>query len=468
MGDRGRQLAHRRDAVGVCKLQLRFGQMGFTAAQPVFGLLGFIDINRQSVPLDDVSLSIAQRLTAALVPTIRAVRPTETEHTPIRRSGLNCVGEGSFSFRDVVRVYECQPTTMLEVLKWLAEIVQKTLVEIGRLAVRGQRPEETWYSFDDLTEPVFALPQRILGALAILDVIGGPVPLDDLAVLVARSHTIDAEPAILSVGTPDTLLGMPRLAGGKGVTPHFIAARDVVGMRHGGPLRAERSLVGKPRVLFPGGVNEVAPGVCRIARHRDGDGIDHLPQLAPRLSELNLSLAQRIFHALALRQIEHECDALVSALFKCCPPYQYGHTATVFSREFLFERLEPAAAFLLFDPCVIPVAPVRRRQVRPPYAARNQVFAVVAHHAKKFVVGLKNATVEIPDENPDDVGIDQAPDLRFAFPQCFLGALAVRQIEHERDALVAALFEQRASNQHRCAAAILSEKLLLVGPRNRI
>jgi len=26
MGDRGRQLAHRRDAVGVCKLQLRFGQ----------------------------------------------------------------------------------------------------------------------------------------------------------------------------------------------------------------------------------------------------------------------------------------------------------------------------------------------------------------------------------------------------------------------------------------------------------
>ena len=34
MGDRGRQLARRRDAGGVCKLQLRLSQMGLTAAQP--------------------------------------------------------------------------------------------------------------------------------------------------------------------------------------------------------------------------------------------------------------------------------------------------------------------------------------------------------------------------------------------------------------------------------------------------
>src|SRR5712671_6112577 len=161
--------------------------------------------------------------------------------------------------------------------------------------------------------------KAFLGAFAVLDVVGGPVPLDDLAVLVARSDTIDAEPAILSVGTPDALLGMPRLAGGKGVTPHFLAGRDVVGMRHDGPFRAERSLVGKPCVLFPGGVDEVAPGVCRIARHRDWDGIDHLPQLAPRLGELSLSLAQHILRTLALRQIEHEGGALVTTLFKRCP-----------------------------------------------------------------------------------------------------------------------------------------------------
>src|SRR5216684_7770801 len=187
-----------------------------------------------------------------------------------------------------------------------------------------------------------------------------------------------------------------------------------------------------------------------------------------RFGQISLTSHQSLFGPLALRQIEHECDALVTALFKCCPTYQYGHTATVFSCEFFFERLEPTAAFLPFDPCVIPVAPVGRRQVRPPYTARNQVFAIVAHRAKKFVVGLKNATVEIPDENPDDVGIDQAPDLCFACPQRFLGALALRQIEDERDALVAVLFEQRASNQHGDAAAIFSKKLLLVRLSNRI
>jgi hypothetical protein len=76
---------------------------------------------------------------------------------------------------------------------------------------------------------------------------------------------------------------------------------------------------------------------------------------------------------------------------------------------------------LLSDPCVIPVAPVGRRQVRPSYAARNQVFAIVVQHAKKFVIGLKNATFEIPDENSDDVGVDQAPDFRFAFCEIAVG-----------------------------------------------
>src|ERR1700688_2852179 len=266
--------------------------------------------------------------------------------------------------------------------------------------------------------------EAFLCALAILDVVGGPVPIYDLAVLVARSQTIDGKPAILSVGTPDTLLCMPRLAGGQGLTPHFLPGHEVVGMRPGGPFRAERSLVGKTRVLFPGSVDEVAPGVCRIARHRDWDGIDHLPQLAPRHGELSLPLAQRILRALALRQIEHEGDALVAALFKCCPTNQYGHTATVFSGVFLFARREPAAAFLLLDPGVISVAPVGRRQVRPPYAASNQVIVIVVHHAEKFVVGFKNTTFEIPDENSDNVGIDQTPNLRFACLQCLLGAFA--------------------------------------------
>src|SRR6266404_3709391 len=150
----------------------------------------------------------------------------------------------------------------------------------------------------------------------------------------------------------------------------------------------------------------------QLAHRRDAVGVREL-QL--RLAVSPLAFASFCLYPLALSQIKYVGNTLVTALFKCCPTYQYRHTATVFSSVFLFERFEPAATFLLFDPCVIPVAPVGRRQVRPPYTTRAQVFTVVAHHAKKFVVGLKNATFEIPDENSDDVGIDQTPDFRLAF-----------------------------------------------------
>jgi len=39
----------------------------------LFGLLGFIDVNRQAIPLNDASLPIAQRLTAKMAPAKLAV-----------------------------------------------------------------------------------------------------------------------------------------------------------------------------------------------------------------------------------------------------------------------------------------------------------------------------------------------------------------------------------------------------------
>src|ERR1700722_3613547 len=68
-----------------------------------------------------------------------------------------------------------------------------------------------------------------------------------------------------------------------------------------------------------------------------------------RFGQISLTSYQSLFSTLALGQIEHECRALITTLFKCRPTSQHGHTATVFSGVFLFERLEPTAAFLLFD-----------------------------------------------------------------------------------------------------------------------
>src|SRR4051794_41832042 len=53
---------------------------------------------------------------------------------------------------------------------------------------------------------------------------------------------------------------------------------------------------------------------------------------------------------------------------------------------------------------------------------------VVAQDVEKGFVRLQNLAFEIPDEDADDVGVDQAPNLRFALPQGFLAALALDEL----------------------------------------
>src|ERR1700682_5528009 len=50
--------------------------------------------------------------------------------------------------------------------------------------------------------------------------------------------------------------------------------------------------------------------------------------------------------------------------------------------------------------------------------------------------------------------------VRFTAPEGLLGPLTFTQIEHECDTLVPTSLKQRATNQHRHAAAIFPEKLL--------
>ena len=48
-------------------------------------------------------------------------------------------------------------------------------------------------------------------------------------------------------------------------------------------------------------------------------------------------------------------------------------------------------------------------------ATRDEIFTAVSHHVEKRFIGLDNLTFEIPDKDSDNVGVDQAPNLRFAF-----------------------------------------------------
>jgi hypothetical protein len=59
--------------------------------------------------------------------------------------------------------------------------------------------------------------------------------------------------------------------------------------------------------------------------------------------------------------------------------------------------------------------PFRRRQVRPAQPTGNEILTILPHHAKKRVVGLEDLSFGFPDEDPDDIGVNQSPDLGFAF-----------------------------------------------------
>ena len=57
---------------------------------------------------------------------------------------------------------------------------------------------------------------------------------------------------------------------------------------------------------------------------------------------------------------------------------------------------------------------------------------IIPHDVEEGFIGLQNPAVEIPDEGANDVGVDQAPNFRFAFPQCLFGLLALHVLDPQR------------------------------------
>ena len=128
-----------------------------------------------------------------------------------------------------------------------------------------------------------------------------------------------------------------------------------------------------------------------------------------------LALAGFGFRPLALGQIEHERDAFGRTFFERDRTDQHGHTAAVFAEVLLLEGLDGPDHLQLGHGPGVAVAPFRRRQIRPAQATGDEIRPVVADYPQKRLVRLDDPAVESPDDDADDIGIDQAPDLGFTF-----------------------------------------------------
>ena len=59
-------------------------------------------------------------------------------------------------------------------------------------------------------------------------------------------------------------------------------------------------------------------------------------------------------------------------------------------------------------------APFGGCHVRPAHSTRDKILAAVSHHVEKGVVGVEEPPLEIEDDDADDVGVEQTPDLLIA------------------------------------------------------
>ena len=74
---------------------------------------------------------------------------------------------------------------------------------------------------------------------------------------------------------------------------------------------------------------------------------------------------------------------------------------------------------------------------------------IIPHDVEESFIGLQNPAVEIPDEGADDVGVDQAPNFRFAFPQCLFGLLALHVLDPQHFVRDFPIFDWRRAASHK-------------------
>src|SRR3989442_4519776 len=166
---------------------------------------------------------------------------------------------------------------------------------------------------------------------------------------------------------------------------------------------------------------------------------DVLRREVQNLPEIPLSFPDGRFRPLLFTQIENERDALPAAFFEQRAPNKHGHAAAIFPEILLLVWLKRPSSLQFYHGAFVALAPFGRRQIGPTHSTRNEIFTAVLHHAQKRFVGFDDRTFEVPDEDPQNVGVDQTPNLPFAICE-----IAIKPRVLERDCCL-----RRKNFQHR-------------------
>ena len=130
--------------------------------------------------------------------------------------------------------------------------------------------------------------------------------------------------------------------------------------------------------------------------------------------ELILERPDLCFISLLFAQIERERDAVVPSCVKQRTANQHGDATAIFPEELLLVGLNRPRRPEIRHRAFVFLAPFSWRQVGPAHTTRDEIVTTVLQHAEKRIIGLENLSIEIPDEDPNDVGINQPSNTRLA------------------------------------------------------
>src|SRR6266478_2509130 len=136
------------EAAGLAQ-SLRFGQVGFAAAQFLFCFFAVVNVSQQEIPARDTTFRVSQGKTACLEPAVHAVGSTLTKLIRIRLPGFDRVLPRVEQARKVTRMDGVAGGPILQFLARLAEVFQDLAVEKFHLACRAHGAYKPRNGVDD-------------------------------------------------------------------------------------------------------------------------------------------------------------------------------------------------------------------------------------------------------------------------------------------------------------------------------
>lgn len=130
-----------------------------------------------------------------------------------------------------------------------------------------------------------------------------------------------------------------------------------------------------------------------------------------RVEEL-LAASQFLLRAFTRSDVHDEGDTKLASLVEGQLLDKHRNPTSVLAKKLaLTGQQGPRQTALVLGAFIVALEAFPTRQVVPVQSARDQVCALVSDYAEKRVIGVTNPAVEIPEHDPDHVGVKK--ELRF-------------------------------------------------------